>query len=339
MKLLYNICTAVLAAILLTACGSGDSFRINGKIDGLGTRNLRFYYYDGNTLQVGLASAINNEFYFEGKSEEPTLVTITTNQTNILGYLIAENGDDIQLEMSVNDNSKLNISGNKDAKKLFDFINENNKALSSKDVTTINSIVEKYIAANPDDKVSSAVFAIYYDSNINPAHADSVLMSITEKARPSQFITGYQSMLNRFESEAFSEPIMPLTMFCDKDSMATFNPKDSKYSILIFSEGISTRHDSVKAVIDSIGKLYNSKKLTIVNIGLEQDTATWKNTLREEPMAGLNLWMPGGVASPVIRKLNISHTPTFIVCDSIGRQIYRGRSLTAACDTISLHDK
>lgn len=334
-KYLYNICAVVILSVIMTACGGGDSFRIKGKVEGLGTRNLRFYYYDGKTLQVGLASAINDEFNFEGRSDEETLITIVVNQTNVLTHLIAENGDDIELNMSINGDKDVTVKGNDDAQSLVAFIASNAKVLDSKNTSSINDLIEKQIASKPDSKISAALFAIYYDSSVNPVHADSVLMTMSEDILNSRFIAGYQSMLARFESEKMSEPIMPLTMYCEKDSMTTFNPKNSVRNLLVFSLGADSRRDVIKPAIDSLARKYDKKKLAIVNIGLENDTAAWKSTIKEEPMAGLNLWMPGSVANPVIRRLNISRIPMYILCDSTGRQIYRGESLKIVCDSLS----
>ena len=334
-KYLYNLFAALILAVLVSACSGGDSFRVKGKVEGLGTRNLRFYYYDGKALQVGLASAINDEFNFEGRSDEETLITIVVNQTNVLTHVIAENGDDIELNMSLNDDKNISVKGNDDAKSLVEFITSNAKILDSKNTSSINSLIEKQIAGNPDSRLSAALFAIYYDSSINPVHADSVLMTMSEKVLNSRFISGYQSMLARFESEKMSEPVLPLTMYCEKDSMTTFNPKNSVRNLLVFSSGADSRHDVIKNIVDSLARKYDKKKLAIVNIGLESDTAAWKNTIRQEPMSGLNLWMPGSVASPVIRRLNISRIPMYILCDSTGRQIYRGESLNAICDSLS----
>lgn len=334
MKFFIKIIITIFAAVCLTSCGSSDTFRVNGEVEGLGTRNLRFYYFDGKALQVGLSSAIDGKFYFEGRSNEPTLITITINQAGVIGHFIAENGDDISCTLSVNDPAKFNIDGNKDGVKLAKFISTNAETLKSKDYATINSLIEKNIAENPGSRAALAAFLIYYDTRRSPVTADSLLNLFDADVRTPQFIAGYQSMLSRFEQEAMSEPITPLTMFCDHDSLSTFNPAKFSRSLLTFLEGTDVRRDSVKAVIDSISKKYGENRLAIVNIGLEQDTLMWKKTLTEQPMAGENLWMPGAVANSQIRRLNISRTPLFIVCDSLGTQIYRGESITAACDSL-----
>ena len=339
LKRKFYIILSLFVALLFTACGNRDSFRVNGTIEGLGTRNLKFYYYDGSALQIGIASAIKGNFTFEGRSAKPTLITIITNQTVVIGHLIAKNGDDIECKFSVNDPYKIEIDGNDDAEKLARFISENQTLLLHDNAADINAAVESVIAKEEKNLLAAALFAIYYDSNQDPVRADSVLFSINEEYRPSQFVEGYTSMLLRFESDAKQTMVMPMSLYCKDDSLTTFSPKNSRNALLFFHDAADMRKDSVKSAIDSLSKKYSDKKLAILNIGLQTDTAEWKKNIADAPLAGKELWTAGAVASPQIRKLNIRRLPLFILCDSVGRQIFRGTSVTALCDSIAATEK
>lgn len=330
-----HIIISLFVALLFTSCGNSDTFRVNGTIEGLGTRNLKFYYFNGSALQIGVASAINDNFTFEGRTEKPALITIITNQTVVIGHLIAQNGDDIECKFSVSDPYKIEIDGNDDAECLARFITDNQTLLLHDNSDDINAAIESEIARGEKNLLAAALFAIYYDSNRNPVRADSVLLSINEEYRPAQIVEGYTSMLLRFESDAKETAVMPMSLYCKDDSLTTFSPKDSNLSLLFFHDAEEMRKDSVKNAIDSLGKKYAAKKLAILNIGLQKDTAEWKKSIADAPLSGKELWTAGAVASPQIRKLNIQRLPLFILCDSVGSQKYRGTSVTTLCDSIA----
>lgn len=332
-KTAIRLLSFLLLTVSLAGCGGGDTFRVDGTIEGLGTRNLRFYYYDGNSLQVSIASAIDGKFHFEGRSKEQTLLSVAVNQGNILGHIIVKNGDNIECRLSATNPAMVEISGNSASERFAKFITENAEIITGGDAEAINTLIENQIAAKPKDCVSSALFVIYYDSRLNPVMADSVFNMIDYDARPPQFVAGYQSMVERFTADAMNEPVAALRLFSEGDSMATFDSAKSRLSLMIFSEGPAARK-LAKAALDTLSK---RDGLAIVNIGLDSDTANWKQSLRDQPLKGENMWIPGSVASPRLRRLNISRIPTYIVCDSLGRQIYRGESLEAACDTVSNH--
>lgn len=334
LKQKFHIILLLLMAAMAVSCGNNDSFRISGEVDGLGTRNLRFYYYDGRELKVGMASAIDGKFNYTGNSKKPAILTISTAQRNILGRIMVENGDNIELKLNASDPFDMKVDGNKTSSEYAAFLTENKQVLSSQNPQKINELIEKIVRDKNSKMSTTMAFLLHYEFRDNPRHADSVLISIKPDARPNQFVAGYRSMLERMSRETLSDKIGPLTMFCSDDSMTTFNPAKSKKSLLVFTCGTTARLDSINAAVDSVAPEKNDSKLAVVNISLDTDTTAWKKSLSDAPARGLNLWMPGAISSSQIRKLNIKRVPAFIVVDSSGTRLYQGESMKEAIDIL-----
>ncbi len=315
---------------MTSSCGNDDSFHISGEVDGLGTRNLRFYYYDGNALKTGMASAIDGKFSFTGSSKKPSLLTVTTAQRTVLAHIVVKNGDAIELKLNSADPLFMEVKGNKTSIEYADFLKQNSKILSERDADAINRVIEKLVADNNNKLSTTVAFLLHYEFRDCPTQADSILDMINPDARPQQFIAGYRSQLDRFNVEIDNSAIEPFTMFCSDDTLTTFNPAGARRSLLVFTKGTSARLDSINAAVDSVAPEKNNNTSAVINIALDTDTATWKQTLADAPARGLNLWAPGAVSSTRLHRFGITRLPMFIVTDSAGNCLYRGESVTEA---------
>lgn len=277
-----------------------------------------------------MASAIDGKFSFTGSSKKPALLTVTTAQRTVLAHLVVKNGDAIELKLNSADPLFMEVKGNKISAEYADFLKLNHDILSNRDNDEINRLIEKLITENNKRLSTTVAFLLHYEFRDCPSRADSILNLIDSDARPTQFIAGYRSQLDRFDKETESGIIEPFTMFCSDDTLTTFNPAGARRSLLVFTKGTSARLDSINAAIDSIAPEKNDSTAAVINISLDTDTATWKQTLADAPARGLNLWAPGAVSSTRLHRFAITRLPMFIVTDSIGNCLYRGESVTEA---------
>lgn len=334
MKHIHALILAVLS-LLTAACGSDDTFMVNAEIEGLGTRNMRFYYYDGRALQTGMAAALDGKFTYHGRTKSPAIFTIATAQRDVIGHIIVRNGDAIDLKLNSSDPTRMEVKGNKDAQQYAEFLKENAVALTAGNPAKLNEAVEKYVTSNRGRLAATAALLLHYDFRLDPAMADSLLGMIDEKARPVPFVTGYRSMLERAAMETEAEPVAPLTLFCDDDSLTTVSPSDAARTLMVFTDGPSARLDSVNAAIDAVAPEKNDSRRAVLNIALDRDTTHWKQGLKAAPSRGRNLWAPGSVSSARISRLGITRLPAFIVVDSLGNKLYQGTSVTRAVKTFT----
>lgn len=326
-----SLLAVIIAAIITSACGNSDSFTISGEIEGLGTRNLRFYYNDGNAIKVGLASAIDSKFRFEGHSKVPTVVTIATGQRSVLATLIAKNGDDITLTLSATDPYKMKAKGNKTTEQFAEFITVNAETLAEGNPKKINDVIANYVSRYPTRQSATLAMLTYYDLNISPDKADSLMSIIDPKARPSHFVAGYRDLLTRTDVSDSTVVLDPVTLYCEKDSLTTIDPRKNVKTFFSFVSGIRAMDDSIKKELKEIEK---NKKIKIVNVYLDTDTTQWKNNLRRSLPPGLNTWTTGAISSPRLSQFRLHRLPTFVVVDSTSTIVYNGLSLTEAVEKL-----
>lgn len=327
-----SLTAIALTALLMTGCGNSDSFSITGEIEGLGTRNLRFYYHDGNSVKVGLASALDSKFRFEGHSKHPAIITITTGQRNVLGTVVAGNGDDIMLTLSARDPFKMKADGNRTTKELAEFVTVNSDVLASGDSQKINETVENYVSQFPKRQTSTLLMLTFYDATRDPARADSIIQSIDPKARPNNFVAGYRDQLQRASVTSEPEAIQPVTLYCEKDSLTTIDPKRNRLTLFTFVKGTEALDDSIVERLKTIEK---NKDVKIVNVFLDNDTTIWKSNLKTSTPPGLNTWVTGSTSSPRISQFGLRHIPAFAVVDSTSTLLYNGTSLSAAAQLLN----
>ncbi|MDE6121334.1 MAG: hypothetical protein K2F63_06050, partial [Muribaculaceae bacterium] len=61
------------------------------------------------------------------------------------------------------------------------------------------------------------------------------------------------------------------------------------------------------------------------------DTADWRKSVLPDSASWRQGWAAGTVSAIGVDRLAIPSLPFFVVCDSTGRQIYRGSDMTRAC--------
>lgn len=317
--------------IALAGCGGGDTFRINGEVEGLGTRSLKFYYYDGDRLKTGISTALDGKFQYEGRATKPVLITISTNQGIPIGHLMAENGDAINVKFFADRPMLMEISGNDPSANYAAFLKDNYQLVKNGPSDSLDLAVEKFISDNPKDLAAAMALVLHYNLKEKPVQADSLLSTLDPKAHPAQIAAGFTAMLPRLMNDSIT-PIEPVRMFTTGDSMTTVDPAAHSRTLLIF---YASRDFYTPAVCDSLESLRKAKKekeLAILNISMARDTVAWKQPLKDTPAKGKELWMPGSVSSPAMAQFRLNALPTVMVVDSTGTVTYRGNSFDNALE-------
>lgn len=317
----------IFVSLLLSACGGGDSFRVIGTVDGLGTQNIRVVYYSDQAVRSTTTTAIDGKFNFEGRSAQPVIIELYTNTRTPIGRLVVQNGETVESSFSLEDPSVAQISGNKVSQGLVSFIKDNKDAISSGDRRSVNDAVARYVAAHREDFLSTVLMLTYYDAYGNERMADSLMSLIDVKMRPSSLVEGYMAMLEHERASVTDQPVLPMTFYSLADTMATVNPARSAMTLLGFTMASVERRDSVVPLFNRLLKDKTGHELQIVEISFDTDTAAWKAEAAAVEPDYLYVWAPGAVSSAAVEKLSVPRVPYFIVADSTGRQLYRGSSV------------
>ncbi|MBD5246386.1 MAG: DUF4369 domain-containing protein [Barnesiella sp.] len=327
MKTFFAI-MAVAVSVMLSACGGSESFRINGEVEGMGTRSLKFYYYDGDRLKTGMATALDGKFQYEGRASSPVLISVSTNQGTPIGHLVAENGDAITVKFFSSKPMLMEVSGNQASEKYASFIKDNYDLVAAGTSDSLDMVIEKFVSDNPKNLASAVTMALHYNLREKSLRADSLLNTLDAKARPSQVTAGFTAMMGRQAADTI-KVIEPFRLYNTADSMTTVDPAKYDATLILFYDN---RSFFTEAVRDSLRKIDAGKKpeVAILNVSLAADTAAWKKPLSQTDVKGKELWIPGSVSAPSLQQFSLETVPTVVLLDSLGTVIYKGDSFDNA---------
>lgn len=315
---------AVLISAAAAACGDSESFTIEGTVEGNPTMNLRFIYSSDRTVIKGLTAVRDGKFEYKGAVHDPSIIEILDNDYRPLGRLFVANGDRITCNLTRNNPNVLKVSGSDISERWANFLGDNAEAMSS---SQSNATIERYVADNHDDIVSTLLMLTSYDSSRDAARTDSIMSSINPAVRPSYLVDGFNSMLMRLVSQSVDSIIAPIPFFNLRDSLLEFKPDSKRLSVIALTDTKSGRADSIVPALKRIHDRKKRRNLQLVEFSLDRDTLTWHRSVRPDSASWQQGWVAGSIASPGIERLAVPSIPYFIVVDSLGLQTLRTTSV------------
>ncbi len=299
------------------------------------TLNLRVIYYSDGKLQNAIIPSDKGAFAFTGKISQPTIIEILANDYSPFARIYAAPGDELEVSVNPKSINLTKVKGNDIAERWTSFLNANAKTFDGRDVTKANALIAKYINEHREDVVSTLLLLTTYDRATDPVAAEKLLTSIAADARPAYLVDAYSYSLTRVADNAAKFKAVPFSYLDEHDSIADFNPRKQRVALLAFSTENSGRTDSITPKLRELHKSNKlGDKLRIIDFSLDNDTLTWRRQVRADSTSFDHGWVAGSVAAPAIARFGIPRIPFFIVIDSVGKQIYRGPSINAACKTI-----
>lgn len=316
--------------MLLFSCGDSSEFRIAGVINGMGTQNIKIIYYANGAVHESRTIVIDGKFSFVGNAQEPTLVEIQSTNGILLGHLMVKNGETVECKFENGNRYKSSFKGNEVSEKWGKFLTENSDVFSSGNNDKKNDLIAQYILKHKDELFSTILMLTEYYCPDNEIVADSLMKTISEQARPQALVEGYEAMFAHVNSAIAHNNVLPMKIYCKEDSLMTYNPMLSSYSILGFTDDDKSARDSIVPQFKKLSKGKKSRQLKIFDVSLATDTSIWKRITRNDSADWAQCWALGSVRAKSIERLSIPHIPYFIVVDSTGKQLYRGSSITKA---------
>lgn len=314
----------ILLAVALTACGSSDSFTVSVEMENLGLEALRMTYVSsGRVLTAeGRAKEPGDAVELTGESEVYTLVRLMRADGSHLATFPARNGEHVRIKLD-GDGGLESMTGNTPCDSLSAFLSRTAKL----DPAAMDNAIARYVRENPASVASTVLLVSRFDAAANPEMADSLFAMLTPEVKSRGIVEGWSEQLSLASLEQLERRIAPMTLYGTGDSTVTFAVTTSPYTLLAFTP--MHRPDSIAAKLRTLRADRPRKRLNIIEITLNADSAAWNQAVARDSATWRRAWVPGGAASPALRRLSISRTPFFILTDSTGRQIYRGPSLTA----------
>lgn len=334
MRHLHSILISLIL-VVFTSCGNNEEFLINCKIRGLGSKGVEMTYTTRGVQRVGF-HPVDGKVTLRGVSDKPVLVEVSTIDNQLLFTCVAQNGDNLDVELDLDKPTSLKISGNDASEEYSRFIVDNDSLLRSNDVAGINRLIAAEVRRNPDRISSAMLLATRFQARDYELEADSLVNTLKPDARPTGVMGTFASLVGEQVSSSVGSPVRAMTINCGyqnkQDTTMRYWASNQSYSMLVVTG--YHRGDSIGNMLQELCDSLPDRRFKAFEIAVTGDSAMWKSAVRNDSTKWVKAWVPGGTASNEVRSLTVSSIPYFVVADSTGRQIYRGRSLSAANDTV-----
>lgn len=333
MKVLRGIAWLVptLLAVLLWNCGGADSFRIMGEIDGLGTQNLQVVYYGDGAFRSMRSTAVDGKFSIEGSSRDYTVVDVFTSTRSHIASCIVKNGDHVECALELNNPVPKKIKGGDAAVELMRWIGENERMISSGQTEQLNAAVADFIGKNSDNVVSSVLLTRYFDARGREQEADSLLRSISQRARITSLTEGYRDGLV-YNADSVLPTLGDSLWFVGVDRKIVYAaPHSRRATLLYFSNPSGARVGSNDKLLHNlINEHKTDGKVSVIEINDVDNADDWEQTVKNDSLPWERVWHPG-----VSSTLALPSRPWVIVADSLGRIRYNGADFFGAVGKVS----
>ncbi|MGM9802757.1 MAG: hypothetical protein ACI308_01120 [Muribaculaceae bacterium] len=314
-----------ITALVLTACRS-DSFRLEARIDGLGTQNVQVIYATSDGVVADWVTANDDRISYQGSAPELTVVNVLSDNGAPIARMAVIDGDKIQLKGVFGDPMNIQYKGSKVTQRWTDFLKKHREEIESNNNAMLNIEIEKYMRENKDDVVSTLLLLYDYSSLSNTQHTDSLLNILNDDAKPLYLLSTYHTLRNARSKVEAQKHFFMFDLYDSNGTWSTVRTSGHSYSIMWFWSRDDSYHNLTVDSLKQLGKTYGSR-LQIADVYVDGDTAIWRKTFKNDSTKWLHLWAPGGPKGKYLEPLNIYTTPTYLLIDSFGNYNYRGASL------------
>lgn len=332
---IFKFIAIAITSIILSACSS-DNFKVTGELSDFGTQNVRFIYYTNNAIQSFWIPTVDGKIEFTGVSPENTVIEIYTRQNKLLTRFAIKNGDEVEFKGSAKKPFDITASGNDITDEWCNFLNKNAETFEKGDRESIEKLIEDYVKVNPTEPVSMYLIAFNYANPSNFDKVQELLELIPDEQKTDFLISRIDSYYDNPGTKINENAVVSsFIMYSDNDSIESFTPSDSKTSLLYFWSHENKGRKDIINELKKLNKKTNKKRLQIAEIGLENDSVKWHRTFAKDSVKWKHFWALGGIMNGEVMKMGVTATPYFLVLDSVGKPIYRGESVSTACDSVN----
>ena len=321
---------------LLVACGKNE-FTLEFDLESDVTENYDVTYYatdiqGGKTVQ-SVASVREGKCILSGATKKPTLAYLTARRSVYPLVIYAEKGSKIKITGSGKEPLDWNVEGNPIDEGMSSWRRDNIKFLTEEKTDSINSSIGDFVRENPSDPVSTLLMLCYFNRKVDENGYVELMGELKDEARSSNWLSLVGRTDQMFNYYFYPARFESMVMRSNQEGADTLKLNYKNPVLLLFWQ---TGYTDRKIMVDSIKKLekeFVDSTMLLADLCLDIDSVTWKNAIRRDSLKNIKrFWVPNAQADPTIMKLKIPSLPYFIIFDSIGHQIYRGKELSEAID-------
>lgn len=328
-----RLLTLLTLLLCLSSCGGDGEIRIDGRIDGMGTSNLRLVYYSADAVQTTNANAIDGKFMMTGRVSQPTLVRVYANNGAIVGRLAIEPGETVNVTFNLKEPWHMEADGNDDSEYLASFLKENADLIKNADRKGLNAAIDTYVRRYPKRGVSGILMTDFFSFAGNESQG-AELLGLLQKAPRVLASTPTVELLNSgLAIPADSMRLNTLTLFSTSDSLRQIDPsKGGRNTLIMITDSDSRNADSITAAVSKLkGRYRASSPMRILDIGVDKDTVAWHRSLASTGDAGVkgteHFWALSPRHIKGLEEVTVGTVPWFILADSTGQVIHSAPTL------------
>ena len=324
-KITHSLLLAAVAllATAMAAC-SGGKFKIKGDFKNAGGQNLHIAYYTPSGVADSWVTLKDGKFEFQGSSDELTLAAIYDTDSRMVACVAVKNGNTVTLSGDLTDTYHIAATGTDENERWSEFISKHARQLTAGDYKAVNTDIEKYVKANPDDVTSTLLVVVNYNSADDPAKAQRLLSSIKPEARPQSLVGSFDA-LTLAVGKGSKQLAAMLLMNANANAYSQLRFSDASYTLLCIWGGESeTDHSTCMSQLKALAAISGSgKRLQIADVSLEPDSSFWRSEVVRDSASWQHYWAPEGPVNSDLKQLCLTSTPLFVLADSSGRVIAR----------------
>lgn len=314
-------------ALLLVACGHKE-FSIKLHVKDLGSESVKALFYDGTGVRTTVLTAQGGKMQITGQSASPVLVEIKRSNGLALAWVLAKNGDKIEVNADMSKPGQWTTKGSADNDSLASVVERLRPLAQRGDKRAIRTQLTDLVRQHPDAPWVTAALMLYYPMESDPDGVQALLGRMAEEARPESLTAGYPAILaERAGPTGESRRVAPFTVRGEKDSLLSVVPTAHAYTLMLFS-GMH-RPDSIKRALLELRKKYPADHLNIVETTVWGDTMAWRMNMQRDTVTWKRGYALGATGNPGLRRISIPSVPFMVLADSTGKQIYRGTGVKA----------
>lgn len=329
MKIRHILIIVIVAfTAMLTSCGSGDSFKIDGNIAAINGNMVRVVF-DGDSDIVDEFVNVDNKVHFsyEGQSAQPVLVSILDMNGNQLMTVVAVNGDHIKMRGDAGKAMSIKAKGSKVNEDWQLFRDEHKAFYTDPNPSRLDAAIEKYVHEHPTDMLSTVLLMADYSNYTDADKVGKLLNSIQAEARPESLTRAFLG--NPMGHKNPSVPrLMTLTLVKHGGDFEEIKLTNQMTLISLWVNPQTDRNTKLQK-LSELSEETNSQ-FRVIDVLAEADTLRWHQTIASDPKSWLHYWAPGGPLEQGIQMLGINTMPWYAVTDSTGLVTYSGPSLEQA---------
>lgn len=249
--------------------------------------------------------------------------------------IYAEKGDEITVTGDSSNPYSWIIGGNEVNEELSAWRNANAAELETADNEKMNSLVSKFVSANPESEISPFLLLTSYSRADNETQFRRLWNSLGPGADASSW-SGMAARADMIQKDARTPGrLISIALRSLQNGIDTIRPDSTRATMLFFWQNSFGKRkewfDSIRALSREFP---DSSSRVIADVCLEPDSLSWRSALRQDSLKKVaRLWVPAGQADARLMNLDVPRVPFFIVFSPDGHQKYRGSETAEAFAT------